>query len=81
MIEIRLFSLMKPSTAYIPLTLSECLLPSELGGLVEEAARRNVDVGEVIVFALREFVAQLPRPPASGAVPAAAQPQPTGVAA
>lgn len=47
---------MKTPMANIPLALTECLQPSEVSGLVEEARRSGVEVGQVIVVALREFL-------------------------
>lgn len=46
-----------PTTAMIPLSLQECLLPSELGDLLDVAAAEKKPIEDVIVLALREFIA------------------------
>jgi hypothetical protein len=43
--------------ANIPLALQECLLPSELGALVELAEENHRPVDDEVVMALREYVA------------------------
>ena len=45
---------MTGDTAFIPVQLSEVLLPSELGQLVELAAREKRSPGEVITVAVRQ---------------------------
>lgn len=76
---------MKTPMANIPLALTECLQPSEVGGLVEEAARAGTDIGQVLVLAVREFLASR-KPPAPGSAlpvsaPAAQPLTPEGLAA
>lgn len=48
--------------ATIEISLKECLLPSELSGLMAQAEQRHVKPGEVIVLAVRDFLARQPHP-------------------
>ena len=48
--------------ATIEISLKECLLPSELSGLIAQAEHRRVKPGEVIVLAVRDFLARQPNP-------------------
>ena len=48
--------------ATIEISLKECLLPSELSGLIAQAEHRRVKPGEVIVLAVRDFLARQPSP-------------------
>jgi hypothetical protein len=48
--------------ATIEISLKECLLPSELSGLIAQAEQRHVKPGEVIVLAVRDFLARQPNP-------------------
>jgi hypothetical protein len=47
-----------PNFATIEISLKECLLPSELSSLMSQAQSRNVQPGEVIVLALRDYLAK-----------------------
>jgi hypothetical protein len=53
---------MSPDFATIEISLKECLLPSELSGLIAQAEHRHVKPGEVIVLAVRDFLARQPNP-------------------
>ncbi len=44
--------------ATIEISLKECLLPSELSGLMAQAEQRHVKPGEVIVLAVRDFLSR-----------------------
>jgi hypothetical protein len=44
--------------ATIEISLKECLLPSELSGLIAQAEQRHVKPGEVIVLAVRDFLSR-----------------------
>lgn len=49
---------MKADFATINIALQECLLPSELNGLLKQAEQRKVKPGEVIVLAVRDYLAK-----------------------
>lgn len=48
--------------ATIEISLKECLLPSELSGLMAQAEQRHVKPGEVIVLAVRDFLSRQAQP-------------------
>ncbi len=51
--------------ATIEISLKECLLPSELSGLMAQAEQRHVKPGEVIVLAVRDFLSRQAQPEAA----------------
>lgn len=52
--------------ATIEISLKECLLPSELSGLMAQAEQRHVKPGEVIVLAVRDFLSRQAQPQTDG---------------
>lgn len=73
---------MTAQLAYIPVSLTEVLQPSELGELLEVSAAEGRQPGETIVLAIRDLLAQRrtlpPGPAAPGlkALPPAAESSP-----
>lgn len=53
---------MTANFATIEISLKECLLPSEVSGLIAQAEQRRVKPGEVIVLAVRDFLARQANP-------------------
>jgi hypothetical protein len=51
------------------IALQECLLPSEVGGLVQVAAERKISPGDLIVLAVREFLRSAQANPTANAQP------------
>lgn len=43
-------------TAHIPLSLTECLAPREVGELLEAASEQRRPVEDLVVFALRDYL-------------------------
>jgi hypothetical protein len=47
-----------PNVATVQIALQDVLLPSELSGLIQAADARRVQPGEVIVLAIRDYLAR-----------------------
>ena len=49
-------------TATIPISLSECLAPKEVGALLDISQAEHRPVEDLVVFALRDFLATHRKP-------------------
>lgn len=49
-------------TANIPLSLSECLAPKEVGALLDISQSEHRPVEDLVVFAIRDFLATHRKP-------------------